>query len=172
MIYTAEFNGLGLIVFLIWFIASSLLQKNKKNNKDSIELDDKDENSNSFSMQDLRSLFDNSLNKLKTDSNFAMESDNNYDVDSENLDSDKVNENIDPTDFNQKEKKIDSENTNKIQFSTKQQGHSKSNINSIIGKKNKINVPKNLNRVFKSKNELRKAILLKEILDKPKALRK
>lgn len=172
MIYTAEFNGLGLIVFLIWFIASSLLQKNKKNNKDSIELDDKDENSNSFSMQDLRSLFDNSLNKLKTDSNFAMESDNNYNVDSENLDSDKVNENIDYTDFNQKEKEIDSENTNKIQFSTKLQDHSKSNINSIIGKKNKINVPKNLNRVFKSKNELRKAILLKEILDKPKALRK
>lgn len=169
MIYTAEFNGLGLIVFLIWFIASSLLQKNKKNNKDSIELDEKDENSNSFSMQDLRSLFDNSLNKLKTDSNFAMESDNNYDVDSENLDSDKVNENID---FNQREKEIDSENANKIQFSTKLQGHSRSNKNLIISKKNKINVPKSLNRVFKSKNELRKAILLKEILDKPKGLRK
>ena len=171
MIYTAEFNGLGLIVFLIWFIASSLLQKNKKNNKDSIELDDKDENSNSFSMQDLRSLFDNSLNKLKTDRNFAMESDNNYGVDSENLDSDKVNENIDYIDFNQKEEEIDSENANKIQFSTEQQGYSKFN-NSIISKKNKINVPKSLNRVFKSKNELRKAILLKEILDKPKALRK
>ena len=172
MIYTAEFNGLGLIIFLIWFIASSFLQKNKKKKDDSTELDDKDENYNSFSIQDLRSLFDNSLNKLKIDSNFATESDNNYSFDSENLDGDNVKENIDYTDLNQNEDETDIENAKNIQFNTKIKDHFKSNKNSIISKKNKINVSRSLNRVFQSKNELRKAILLKEILDKPKALRK
>ncbi|MAV59359.1 MAG: hypothetical protein CMG07_05350 [Candidatus Marinimicrobia bacterium] len=172
MIHTAEFNGLGLIIFLIWFIASSLLQKNKKNKKNSIEPDDLDENSNPFSMQDLRSLFDNSLNKLKTDNNLVIEPEDNYNFITEKSDNDNIIESIDRNDLKQNEDEIETDISGLNRLGKKIQNNFKSDDNFIISKKNKISINKSLNKVFQNKNELRRAILLKEILDKPKALRK
>ena len=150
MIYTAEFSGLGLIIALIWFLASTFLNKHKKSNKKV----DAENPGSIFNFNKIKDLLENSIKESDLD----ISIDNTVNDEIENQDSyEAINNDVnDKDDLNQK-------NKNTVNISNKKKKHLKNNVN-----KSTFNV---LN-ILKNKKELQKSIILKEILDKPKALRK
>ena len=151
MYYVAEIGNLGFIIALIWFIVSSLLNKNKKKSDESISTDQIVEKDSIF---DFNKLIEN----LKTTAQSHLNNNNIQDVeildDNDNIDENKNSEtkvkNISREENNQKTK-------NEISLTeTKQRNLFK----------------KSLYYKLRNKNELQQAIIFKEILDKPVSLKK
>ena len=154
MIYTAEFSGLGIVIALIWYIASTFLNDHKKSKK---KVDAK--KSNSIFDELLKNLSNNTIEKLNlndTDNLDDLINDSEiYDIEDQNL---SINNDSD-------------ENVKK-------------DLHDVIKNKKLVNLSKTfLNRsknkpanyisnMLKNKKELQKAILLKEVLGKPKALKR
>ena len=165
MYYLAEIGNLGFIIALIWFIFSSLLNKNKKKKNDETEsLDQKIEEVPIIDLNRINKKkkpifnFNSFIENLK---NIAESESNNSEIsnDLENLNKNiKLDENINS------ETKID-----KISSYDKQK--SEKIVSFAKGKKNKRSI-RLLSNKLKNKNILQEAIILKEILDKPIALRK
>lgn len=167
MIYTAEFSGLSIIIALIWFIASSVLndKKKSKNNENEKSI------SNNFNLKNIRDFLNN-YELTKAWKKYQEKPDL---ISSEHLD-----HSIEDSIINsiENEKIIELADSNTIHKKQSNQigkdaNYSKKNIFSKkYHKQYSYKTKGNLLRILKNKKELQKAILLKEIIDKPKALRR
>tara|TARA_B100001250_G_C19718158_1_gene752538 strand:+ start:17 stop:466 length:450 start_codon:yes stop_codon:yes gene_type:complete len=149
MIYTAEISGLGLVVAIVWYLASTFLNDFKKSK-------------NKVGAEDSKSIFDFTTLKAK----LLEISKSNLDISNEVVDKIENEEKSQEPFNNALSNEVDldqKENKNNDKFSSKEVNISNE----------KIDQPSlNILKILKNKNEFHKAILLKEILDKPKALRK
>lgn len=151
MIYSAEFSGLGLIIALIWYIASTFLNDHKKSKK---KVDAK--KSISFVDLLLKQLSDTSIKK---EINLKEESDN-LDVVIE-----------DPM-INEMTKQDLSELIPNSNVVTNNKKNISKKVNKNIFENTKKSPALYISNILKNKRELQKAILLKEVLGKPKALKR
>ena len=151
MIYSAEFSGLGLIIALIWYIASTFLNDHKKSKK---KVDAK--KSISFVDLLLKQLSDTSIKK---EINLKEESDN-LDVVIE-----------DPM-INEMTKQDLSELIPNSNVVTNNKKNISKKVNKNIFENTKKSSALYISNILKNKRELQKAILLKEVLGKPKALKR
>ena len=145
MIYTAEFSGLGIVIALIWYIASTFLNDHKKSKK---KVDAKKSGS----------IFDELLKNL---SNNVIEK-----INSDNLiDNQENSSNINSSDEDQKDdlNKLDLDIVNK---------NVSANLDKTLLNRSKNRSANYISNILKNKKELQKAILLKEVLGKPKALKR
>ena len=149
MIYTAEISGLGLVVAIVWYLASTFLNDFKKSK-------------NKVDAEDSKSIFDFTTLKAK----LLEISKSNLDISNEVVDKIENEEKSQEPFNNALSNEVDldqKENKNNDKFSSKEVNISNE----------KIDQPSfNILKILKNKNEFHKAILFKEILDKPKALRK
>ena len=151
MIYTAEISGLGLVVAIIWYLASTFLNDFKKSK-------------NKVAAKDSKSIFDFTTFKTKL-----------LEISKSNLDLDISNEVVDKIDNEENsDELINNTLFNEVDLKKeKNQNNDKILSEKLNISNDKIDHPSfNILKTLKNKNEFYKAILLKEILDKPKALRK
>ena len=155
MIFTAEISGLGLVIALIWYLASTFLNDAKKSKK---KIDASDKTESIFDFNKIRELIENSSNETELeieDNNFQQ---NDYNEDLSSKVKNDLNDQNNLIDLN-----IESNEKHQSLYSVKKSEYSYKKNNKTSSK---------IYNILKNKNELQKAIILKEILDKPKALQR
>ena len=154
MIYTAEISGLGLVIALIWYLASTFLNNTKKSKK----IDASNKTESIFDFNKIRELIENSNNETQLeieDNNFQQ---NDYNEDLSSKVKNDLNDQNNLIDLN-----IESNEKHQSLYSVKKSEYSYKKNNKTSSK---------IYNILKNKNEFQKAIILKEILDKPKALQR